>query len=117
MEDGSGKLAIGCEVVQCYGRLAATVALMARLAHAGDWGRLPELEARCEAVVERLKVIEPLTTLYPPQRQEARRLIERIQRDREQVSGAVKPQLERLMATMTSLYQEKNLVEVYGPRH
>ena len=117
MEERSEKMAIGCEVVQCYAQLASTVRLMARLAQAGDWGRLPELEARCEEIVERLKVIEPLTTLYPAQRQEARRLIECIQRDQMQVSDAVKPQLERLMVTMTSLYQEKNLGDVYGPKH
>ena len=116
MENWSEKMAISCEVVQCYAQVASTVGLMAKLASAGDWGRLPELGARCDADVERLKVIEPMTTLHPVQRQEARHLIERIRRDQAQVNDAVRPQLERLMATMNSLYQERNLGEVYGSK-
>jgi flagellar protein FliT len=45
------------EVLRCYGELASTMSLMAALARTKEWERLPELEARCAAVVDRLKAI------------------------------------------------------------
>jgi len=110
-------MATTSEVVHCYDQLAARVALMAELARTKDWGRLPELEAQCSALVERLKVIQPLETLEPAQFEETRRLIERIRADQDEVCGLVKPQIEQLISRMSHLSQQRSLGRAYGPHH
>ena len=110
-------MAVTSEVVHCYGQLAARVALMAELARAKEWGRLPELEAECSAVVERLKVLQTLETLDTAQWEETRRLIERIRADQDEVCGLVKPQIEQLISRMSSLSQQRSLGRAYGPHH
>jgi flagellar protein FliT len=111
------KMATRSEVIHCYTRLAACLALMVELARAKEWGRLPELELQCAAIVDRLKVVEPMEYLDPDQVQEARRLMERIHDDQDEVCQLVKPQLEKLVARMSFLQQQKNLDKVYGPPH
>jgi len=110
-------MATRSEVVHCYGQLASGVALMAELARAKEWGRLPALEAQCAAIVERLKVLVPLETLEPSQFEEALRLIERIRVDQDEVCGLVKPQIEQLIARMSYLQQQRSLGKAYGPPH
>ncbi|MDM0052392.1 flagellar protein FliT [Variovorax sp. J22R115] len=110
-------MATTSEVVHCYDQLAARVALMAELARAKDWARLPELEAQCSALVERLKVIQPLEALDPAQFEGTRRLIERIRAHQDEVCGLVKPQIEQLIARMSLLSQQRSLDRAYGPPH
>jgi flagellar protein FliT len=110
-------MAFRSEVVHCYGQLASSFALMVDLARAKDWGRLPELEAQCTAVVERLRQIEPLERLDPAQLGEALRLIDRIRIDQAEVSGLIKPQLDDLLGRMSYLSQQRSLGKAYGPAH
>jgi flagellar protein FliT len=110
-------MAVTSEVVHCYGQLASRVAFMAELARAKEWGRLPELEAQCATIVDRLKVLEPLEALDPTQFEETRRLIEGIRADQDEVCGLVKPQIEQLIARMSLLSQQRSLGRAYGPQH
>jgi len=110
-------MATRSEVVHCYGQLASGVALMAELARAKEWGRLPALEAQCAAIVERLKLLVPLEALEPGQFEEALRLIERIRVDQDEVCGLVKPQIEQLISRMGYLHQQRTLGKAYGPPH
>jgi len=103
--------------VHCYDQLASRVALMADLARSKEWGRLPELEAQCSAVVDRLKVLEPLETLEPAQLDEIGRLIGRIRADQEEVCQLVKPQIVQLIERMSFLSQQRSLGKAYGPSH
>lgn len=111
------KVAARSEVVHCYGQLAYSISEMVVLARAKEWGRLPELEAQCSAVVERLRVIEPLEALDPAQLEEALRLIDRIRADQVEVSGLIKPQLDDLLGRMGYLHQQRALGKAYGPAH
>ena len=111
------KVAARSEVVHCYGQLASAIARMVELARAKEWGQLPELEAQCSAVVERLRVIEPLESLDPAQLEQALRLIDRIRSDQAEVSGLIKPQLDELIGRMGYLHQQRNLGKAYGPAH
>jgi len=117
MKKMKDNMAVTSEVVHCYSELAVRVSLMAELARAKEWGRLPELEAQCSALVDRLKVLQPMEVLDPAQYDEMRRLIARIQVDQDEVSGLVKPQIEELIARMSSLHQQQTLGKAYGPRH
>jgi len=110
-------MATRSEVIHCYSQLAACLALMVELARAKEWGRLPELEIQCAGIVDRLKVIEPMELLDSDQMQDARHLMERIHADQDEVCQLVKPQLEKLVARMSFLQQQKNLDKVYGPPH
>lgn len=110
-------MAVTSEVVHCYSELATRVSLMAELARAKEWSRLPELEAQCSALVDRLKVLQPMEVLDPAQYDEMRRLISRIRIDQDEVSGLVKPQIEELIARMGSLHQQQSLGKAYGRPH
>ncbi len=110
-------MAVTSEVVHCYSELAVRVSLMAELARAKEWGRLPELEAQCAALVDRLKVLQPMEVLDPAQYDEMCRLIARIRIDQDEVCGLVKPQIEELIARMSSLHQKQTLGKAYGPPH
>jgi flagellar protein FliT len=105
------------DIVHCYGQLASTMAQMVVLAQAKDWGALPAVEAQCAAIVDRLRVIEPIVALGPADAAEAQRLIAGIQSDQAIVNGLVKPQLERLMENMSVLQHRKSLDKAYGQAH
>lgn len=105
------------ELIHCYDQLAERLAHMVELARAKDWGRLPELEAQCSAVVQRLKSLNPLESLEPSQLQEALRLIERIRADQQEVCELVRPQIEQLIDRMGLLSQQRNLGKTYGLPH
>jgi flagellar protein FliT len=111
------KMAARSEVVHCYGQLASSISQMVELARAKEWGQLPALEAQCSAVVERLRVIEPLESLDSTQLEQALRLIDRIRIDQAEVSGLIKPQLDELIGRMGYLHQQRNLGKAYGPPH
>ncbi|VTU26916.1 flagellar biosynthesis protein FliT [Variovorax sp. PBS-H4] len=102
------------EVVQCYDQLASNLSLMAALARAKEWDRLPELEVQCVSVLERLSVVSPQETLAPAQVAQARRLLERIRADQRAVCELVKPQLAHLVATMAGLQKRSELDRAYG---
>lgn len=106
-------MAARSEIVHCYLQLASTTSLMAAQARAKEWDRLPALEEQCATVVERLKQIarEPLD---PAQLDQAQRLMERIRADQDEVRRLVKPQLERLVATMARLQKQGELDKAYG---
>ncbi|WGT66300.1 flagellar protein FliT [Variovorax paradoxus] len=101
------------EVLRCYGELASTMSLMAALARTKEWERLPELEARCAAVVDRLKAIGTVS-LDAAQLERVRSLIDCIHSDQEEVCELVKPQLESLMAKMGQLQKRSELGKAYG---
>jgi flagellar protein FliT len=111
------KVAARSEVVHCYGQLASSISQMVVLARAKEWGRLPDLEAQCSAVVVRLKVIEPVESLDPAQLEQVLRLIDRIRVDQAEVSGLIKPQLDDLIGKMGYLHQQRVLGKAYGPPH
>jgi flagellar protein FliT len=110
-------MAFRSEVVHCYEELATSIASMLVLARAKEWGRLPALEERCAAMVERLRAIEPFETLDAMQVEHVLDLLERIRSDQAEVSGLIKPQIEDLIGRMGYLTQQKNLGRAYGPPH
>ncbi|WP_232076429.1 flagellar protein FliT [Variovorax sp. PBL-H6] len=107
-------MAATSEVVHCYAQLASNLSLMVSLARAKEWDRLPELEAQCASVLERLSVVSPQETLGVAQIAEARRLLERIRADQQAVSELVKPQLAHLVAAMADLQKRSELDRAYG---
>jgi flagellar protein FliT len=107
-------MAARSEIVHCYVQLASTTSLMATQARAKAWDRLPALEEQCAAVVERLKQIGPTEALDPAQLDQAQRLMARIRADQDEVRRLVKPQLERLVATMARLQRQGELDKAYG---
>lgn len=104
------------ELVRCYRELASTMSLMAGLTRAGDWQRLPELEARSAELVERIKAVGEVD-LDAQQRAHVRDLIERIQADQAEVSRLVKPQIDLLLAKMAQLQRRSELDRAYGLPH
>jgi flagellar protein FliT len=108
-------MAARSEVVHCYAQLASIVSLMAALARRKEWDRLPELEAQCAAVIDRLRIATPLESLDPLQTAEAQRLLQRIRAAQQVVSDLVKPQLAHLVATMADLQKRNELDKAYGP--
>ena len=110
-------MAFCSEVVHCYGQLASRFERMAELARAKEWGELPELEAQCSSLVERLKALDPLEVLGGAELQEALRLIDRIRADQAEVSGLIKPQIDELLSRMSYLSQQRSLGRAYGPAH
>jgi flagellar protein FliT len=104
------------EVVHCYGELASAMSLMASLARAREWDRLPELEARCAQLVDRLKAVGAVS-LDAAQLEQVRGLIARIHADQDEVCALVKPQLERLVAKMAQLQNRSDLGKAYGLPH
>jgi len=105
------------EIVHCYSQLAARVARMAELARAMQWDQLPQLEIQCAAIVERLRELEPVETLEPAQIAETLRLIQRIHADQAEVVRLIGPQIQDLLARMSSTYLQQNLDRAYGPAH
>lgn len=108
------QMAVRSEIVHCYEQLASSISLMLELARAKEWGRLPELEARCSAVVARLREIEPLGSLDESQLEHALHLLDRIRAEQAELSGLVKPQLDDLVRRMGYLHQQKSLDRAYG---
>mgnify|MGYP001028388951 CR=1 FL=1 len=109
-------MAARSEVVHCYAQLASILSLMAALARAKEWDRLPELEAQCTGVIERLRTVSPQESLDTAQVEEVRRLMKRIQADQRTVCELVKPQLAHLVATMADLQNRNELDRAYGTR-
>lgn len=101
------------EVLHCYSELASTMSLMAALARAKEWERLPELEARCAVLVDRLKAIGTVS-LDEVQLEQVRNLIDCIHSDQEEVCDMVKPQLEDLVSKMAQLQMRSELGRAYG---
>ena len=104
------------EVLHCYAELASTLSLMATLARAKEWTRLPELEAQCTAMAERLRVVSLQESLNPSQVEDARRLMRCIRADQQTVCELVQPQLAHLVASMADLQNRTELDRAYGPK-
>lgn len=102
------------EVVHCYEQLLPLTARMLTLAREKEWGALPELEARCSAFIERLKVIEPLEKLDEQQRLYTYRLLGRLLADREAIVGIIGPQIAQLGATLESMQRSHGLQQAYS---
>jgi len=114
MKEREKDMAATSEVVRCYAQLASTLSLMAALARAKEWDRLPELEAQCASVLQRLSAVSPHETLDPARVAEARGLLQRIRADQQAVCELVKPQLAHLVATMADLQKRSELDRAYG---
>ncbi len=110
-------MVVRSEIVHCYEELASSVSLMLELARDKDWGRLPELEARCSAIVDRLRVIESTGTLEVVEVERVLYLLDRIRVEQTEVSDLIKPQLDELISRMGYLSQQKNLGRAYGLTH
>lgn len=107
-------MATRSEIVHCYVQLSSTMSLMAAQARAKQWDQLPALEEQCAAVVERLKQVGATEALDAAQLDEAQSLMERIRAHQDEVRRLVKPQLERLVATMARLQKQGELDKAYG---
>ncbi|MFI5445968.1 flagellar protein FliT [Polaromonas sp. UC242_47] len=101
------------EVIHCYEQLLPLAARMLILAKEKEWGALPELETRCSALIERLKVIEPLEKLDEQQRLYTYRLLGRLLADREAIMGIIGPQVAQLGATLESMQRSQGLNQAY----
>jgi flagellar protein FliT len=102
------------EVIHCYEQLLPLAARMLELARTREWGALPELEARCSALVERLKIMEPLEPLNEQQRLYKYRVLGQLRADHEAILNIVSPQLEQLGATLKSMQRSQGLHQAYG---
>jgi flagellar protein FliT len=107
-------MAARSEVVHCYAQLASILSLMATLARAKAWDRLPDLEAQCTALIDRLRDITPQESLDTAQTGEAQRLLQSIRADQQAVCELVKPQLAHLVATMADLQKRSELGRAYA---
>ena len=107
-------MAARSEVVHCYAQLASVLSLMVSLARAKAWDRLPDLEAQCTALIDRLRTVTPQESLDPAQIEEAKRLLQRIRADQQAVCELVKPQLAHLVTTMADLQKRSELDRAYG---
>jgi flagellar protein FliT len=84
------------------------------LASTKQWGGLPALEEQYSRTVERLKVIEPLSTLDEAQSARKYQLLSRINANSAAILGMVSPQLAKLGAVMRSLEAQTKLQHAYG---
>lgn len=102
------------EVMHCYEQMVTASERMQLLAHSGQWGELPALEAQNSDTLERLKVIEPLETLDESQSRRKYKLLERIQANYADIHNRVMPQLIHLGEVLKSLEQEQRLHKAYS---
>lgn len=110
-------MSVNSEVVYCYERLAIITARMLELSREEEWGELPGLETLCEALIQRLKEIEPSTELSSLQRDVVRSSLISVRRDQEEVIRLVKPQLRQLLTGIASLQAQSTLGKAYGGSH
>ena len=102
------------EVMHCYEQIAPLTERMLVLARAKQWGELPRLEGLCSSMVERLKDIEPLSTLDEAQSARKYVLLGRISANTTEIFGMVMPQLAKLVGVMKSLERQRSLHKAYG---
>lgn len=102
------------EVMHCYEQIAPLTERMLVLARAKQWGELPRLEGQCSSMVERLKDIEPLSTLDEAQSARKYVLLGRISANSSEIVNMIMPQLSRLVGVMKSLDRQRSLHRAYG---
>jgi len=94
---------VGKDVVHWCGELASTVSQMRDLAGRREWSHLPDLDARCERIIERLRGLGLRRPLRPVERATVEAFAARIQADREALTQLVRPQLAALLRQMQGL--------------
>lgn len=102
------------EVMHCYEQIAPLTERMLILARAKQWGELPVLEGQYSSMVERLKDIEPLSSLDEAQSARKYVLLSRISANSTEIFNMVMPQLAKLVGVMKSLEQQRSLHKAYG---
>jgi flagellar protein FliT len=102
------------EVMHCYEQIAPLTERMLMQARSGQWGKLPAQEAQYSAIVDRLKVIEPLELLMEAQLARKFQLLRRIISNQAMISSLVMPQLAHLGEVLKSLEQQDGLQKAYG---
>lgn len=110
-------MSVNSEVVYCYDRLATLTERMLELSREEEWGQLPGVESLCAALIDRLKEIEPTTTLDSSQRDQVRQSLLRVRADQEEVCRLVKPQLRILLGSIAQLQQQDSVNKAYGTTH
>jgi hypothetical protein len=83
----------------CLNELAATASRMAQLARERRWQSLPELDARCGLLVDRLRALEG-EDLGPLDRPQVVALAERIRSSQEELARLLRPQFLHLARRM-----------------
>jgi flagellar protein FliT len=106
-------MASRCEVMHCYEQIAPLTERMLLLASTRQWSGLPALEEQYTALVERLKVLEPQSTLDDAQSTRKRQLLVRINANSTRVLGLIGPQIKKLLSVMTSMEKQQSLHHVY----
>jgi len=102
------------DVMHCYEQIALLTERMLVLARAKQWGELPVLEEQYSSIVERLKDIEPLSTLDEAQSARKYLLLSRISANSTEIFGVVMPQLAKLVGVMKSLERQRSLHKAYS---
>jgi flagellar protein FliT len=102
------------EVMHCYEQIAPLTERMLILARAKQWAELPQLEGQCSSMVDRLKDIEPLSSLDEAQSARKYALLTRISANCNEIYNMVMPQLAKLIGVMKSLEQQRSLHKAYG---
>ena len=102
------------EVMHCYEQIAPLTERMLILTRAKQWGELPMLEGQYSSMVERLRDIEPLSTLDEAQSARKYLLLSRITANSTEIFGMVMPQLAKLVSVMKSMEQQRSLHRAYG---
>lgn len=102
------------EVMHCYEQIAPLTERMLLLVRTRKWGELPALEAQYSGFVNRLKEIEPLSTLDEAQSARKYQLLSRITANSNEIFGMVVPQLAKLVTVMQTLEQQQTLKRAYG---
>lgn len=101
------------EFLAGYTQLAATVTRMLDLARARQWSQLPELGARCTAIVDQLRALEPHPPWSAMDRAKVAALLTRIRSDQDELAALVRPQFTRLMRRIDGLQRSQRAVTAY----
>lgn len=107
-------MACQSEVVHCYEQMAPLTERMLLLAKLGRWGDLPALEEQQSALVDRLRVLEPIAVLSEAQTARKYQLLVRIRAHQDAIGQLVLPQLEELGQTLKSMMSQHLLHQAYG---
>lgn len=102
------------DIIGSYAQLAATVGRMLALAHERRWADLPELDAHCSTLVERLREMTPGEPLTPRERAHVAALTVRIEADQKELAALIRPELSNLMRNMERLQRQRQLHRAYG---
>jgi flagellar protein FliT len=102
------------DMIGWYVQLAAAVTRMLAFAHERRWSELPELDAYCTTLVERLRRITPPQELSARERAHVAALTVRIEADQKELAALIRPELANLMRNMERLQRQRRLHSLYG---